>query len=141
MITIDLTMLIQIANILIMIWIMNAVLYKPIRTILEERGKRIAGLEKDVENFTENGRLRLEAFDKKLNDARAKAKAELDTARGEAQTAGAAQLAEIRKKADAEKAVSLKRVEEEIGKARSELQGQVAAFATEMAGKILGRAI
>ena len=141
MITIDLTMPIQIANILIMIVIMNVVLYKPIRTILEEREKRVTGLEKDVETFEENAKLRLEEFDSKLNDARGKAKAELDTARGEAQAVGSAKLAEIRKESDGKKAESLKQIEDEIAKAQSELKGQVEGFASEMAGKILGRAV
>jgi len=63
MITIDLTMPIQIANMLILIVIMNIVLYRPIRTILAEREKRISGLEKDVDEFNKNAKLRLEEFD------------------------------------------------------------------------------
>ena len=141
MITIDLTMPIQILNILIMIGVMNAVLYKPIRTILLEREKRVSTLEKDVEDFEENARLRLEEFDNKLNDARGKAKAELDRVRGEAQTAGSEKLAEIRKESDGKKAESLKQIQDEIAKAQTELKGQVEGFASEMAGKILGRAV
>ena len=141
MITIDLTMPIQILNILIMIGVMNAVLYKPIRTILLEREKRVATLEKDVEDFEENARLRLEEFDNKLNDARGKAKAELDRVRGEAQSAGSEKLAEIRKESDGKKAESLKQIQAEIAKAQTELKGQVDGFASDMAGKILGRAV
>ena len=141
MITIDLTMPIQIANILIMIVIMNIVLYKPIRTILIEREKRISGLEKDVEEFDKNAKLRLEEFDNKLNDARSKAKAELDNARGEAQAAGAEKLAEIRKEADGKKAESLAQIESQIKAASDELKGQVDGFASEMAAKIMGRAL
>ena len=141
MITIDLTMPIQIANILILIVIMNIVLYKPIRTILIEREKRISGLEKDVEEFDKNAKLRLEEFDNKLNDARGKAKNELDNVRGEAQAAGAEKLAEIRKEADGKKAESLAQIQSQINTASDELKGQVDGFASEMAAKILGRAL
>jgi len=141
MITIDLTMPFQIANILILIVIMNIVLYRPIRTILAEREKRISGLEKDVDEFNKNARLRLEEFDAKLNDARGRAKAELDSARGEAQVVGAEKLAEIRKEVDGKKAESLAQIQAQITKAGDELKGQVEGFASEMAGKVLGRAL
>lgn len=141
MITIDLTMPIQIANIIILIVIMNIVLYKPIRTILEEREKKIGGLEKDVEEFNKNAKLRLEEFDAKLNDARSRAKAQLDTVRGEAQAAGAEKLAEIRKEADGMKAESLAHIQEQFTKAGEELKAQVQGFASEMASKIIGRTL
>ena len=141
MITIDMTMPIQIANMLILIVIMNIVLYKPIRTILIERAKRISGLEKDVDEFNKNAKLRLEEFDNKLNDARTRAKTELDSVRGEAQSAGAEKLAEIRKEADGKKAESLGQIKSQISAASDELKGQVEGFATEMAAKILGRAL
>ena len=141
MITIDLTMPIQIANIIILIVVMNVVLYKPIRTILEEREKRVSGLEKDVDEFNKNAKLRLEEFDAKLNDARSLAKVELDTVRGEAQAAGAEKLAEIRKEADGMKAENHAHIQEQFSKASEELKGQVKGFASEMAAKIIGRAI
>jgi F-type H+-transporting ATPase subunit b len=141
MITIDMTMPIQIANMLILIVIMNIVLYKPIRTILVERAKRISGLEKDVDEFNKNAKLRLEEFDNKLNDARSRAKTELDGVRGEAQAAGAEKLAEIRKEADGKKAESLTQIKSQISAASDELKGQVEGFASDMAAKILGRAL
>jgi F-type H+-transporting ATPase subunit b len=141
MITIDLTMPIQIANMLILIVIMNIVLYKPVRTILIEREKRINGLEKDVDEFNKNAKLRLEEFDNKLNDARSRAKVDLDTVRGEAQAGEADKLAEIRKEADEMKAESLAHIQEQFSKASEELKGQVQGFASEMAAKIIGRAI
>ncbi len=141
MITIDLTMPIQIANMLILIVIMNIVLYRPIRTILAEREKRISGLEKDVDEFNKNAKLRLEEFDAKLNDARTKAKTELDSVRGEALSAGAEKLAAIRKEAEGKKAEGIAQIEAQIAAAGEELKGQVEGFATEMTTKILGRAV
>jgi F-type H+-transporting ATPase subunit b len=141
MITIDLTMPIQIVNILILIVIMNIVLYRPIRTILAEREKRISGLEKDVDEFNKNARLRLEEFDAKLNGARSRAKTELDEARGEAQAAGAEKVAGIRKEVDGKKAESFAQIQVQITKAGDELKGQVEGFASEMAAKVLGRAL
>jgi len=141
MITIDLTMPIQIANILILIVIMNIVLYKPVRTILIERERRISGLEKDVDEFNKNAKLRLEEFDNKLNTARSLGKDRLDSVRAEAQAAGAEKLAGIRKEAESKKAESLAQIQSQINAAGDELKGQVEGFATDMAAKILGRAM
>ena len=141
MIEIDLTMPFQIAFILIMIVIMNIVLYKPIRSILAERDKRIGGLEKDVEEFHKNAKLRLEEFDEKLNGARSRAKSELDRVRAETQAVGNEKVAEIRKEVEAHKASNQSLIQVEFARASQELQGQVDGFAREIAGKIIGRAV
>jgi len=141
MIEIDLTMPFQIAFVLIMIVIMNIVLYKPIRAILAEREKRITGLEKDVEEFHKNAKLRLEEFDEKLNGARSRAKTELDRVRAETQAAGNEKVAELRKEVETHKAENQGLIQTEFAKAHRELQAQVDGFAREIAGKIIGRTV
>ena len=141
MITIDLTMPIEIANILILIVIMNAVLYKPIRTILEERQKKVAALDKDIDTFNKNAKLRLEEFDQKIMDARSKAKAEMDSMKNAANAEGNEKLAKVRKEVDAEKAGQLSQIQGQVASAEQELKGQVTGFASDMASKILGRAL
>ena len=141
MITIDLTMPIQIANILILIVIMNAVLYKPIRTILEERQKKVTAFDKDIDTFNKNATLRLEEFDQKIRDARSKAKAEMEGVRSAANAESNEKLTQVRKEVDAAKADQLSQIEKQFASAQQELQGQVDGFANEMAGKILGRAL
>jgi len=141
MITIDATMLIQIFNILILIVIMNAVLYKPVRSILEQRAKRLDEMEKDIQTFNRNAQLRLEEFDGKLNDARRKAKDEVDAARGEAQTSANEKIAAIRQESDSSKADQVSQIRAEFSKAQQELTGQVDSFAAAMAAKVLGRTL
>ncbi|OIP45431.1 MAG: hypothetical protein COX17_09765 [Deltaproteobacteria bacterium CG23_combo_of_CG06-09_8_20_14_all_60_8] len=141
MITIDQTMLIQIVNILILIVIMNAVLYRPIRTILNERRDRLQTLRKDVETFNRNAELRVEEFDQKLQGARIKAKNALDEARSAAKTAGNETLGKVRQQADADKANQMSTIGKELAAAKQQLQGQIADFANDMAVKILGRAL
>jgi len=141
MIEIDLTMPFQIMFILIMIVIMNIVLYKPIRSILAEREKRVGGLEKDVEEFHKNAKMRLEEFDEKLNTARSRAKAELDRVRADAQAVGNEKVAEIRKTVEAHKAENQALIQTEFARASQELRGQVDGFARDIATKIIGRAV
>jgi|EPASupsiteSAE347_1022098.scaffolds.fasta_scaffold50199_2 F-type H+-transporting ATPase subunit b len=141
MITIDLTMLIQIANMLLLIVVLNAVLYKPIRSILEERQKKITGLDEGIDQFKKNGALRLDEFGQKMKDARIRAKKEYEAARNAALAESAEKLAGIRKEVDAQKTGQLAEIEKQFVTAQSELQGQISGFANEMAGKVLGRAL
>lgn len=141
MITIDLTMPIQIVNMLLLIVILNAILYKPIRNILAERQKKIAGLDANIENFTKNATLRLDEFDQKLKDARIKAKSEYEAARNAALAESNEKLAGVRKEVDAEKAGQLAEIEKQFAGAQTELKGQLDGFAAEMAAKVMGRAL
>jgi len=141
MITIDITMPIQIINVLILIVILNGLLYKPIRSILAEREKKIADLNREVENFNKNATLRMEEFNQKLNEARSKGKAELDAVRSAAQASGNEVLAGVRAESDAKKAEQLAQIKAQFTSAQQELKGQVEGFAKEMASKVLGRAL
>ena len=141
MITIDLTMLIQIANMLLLIVVLNAVLYKPIRAILEERQKKISGLDEGIDQFKKNAVLRLDEFGQKMKDARIRAKKEYEAARSAALAESTEKLAGIRKEVDAQKTGQLAEIEKQFAAAQAELQGQISGFASEMAGKVLGRAL
>ena len=141
MITIDLTMLIQIANMLLLIVVLNAVLYKPIRSIIEERQKKITGLDEGIDQFKKNAVLRQDEFGQKMKDARIRAKKEYETARNPALAESTEKLAGIRKEVDVQKTGQLAEIEKQFAVAQSELQGQISGFASEMAGKVLGRAL
>lgn len=141
MITLDITLLIQIINIIVLMVVMNAVLYKPVRTVLEKRGRKVDSLNNDIDAFTKNAGLRQEEIDRKLQEARNKAKAELETARNAAHTVESETLATIRSRASADKETQLAAIKKEFETAKTELMGQVDGFAAEMAGKILGRSL
>ncbi len=140
MITIDATMWIHIVNILILIAIMNAVLYRPVRGILKERKKEVASLETEIETFEKNSTLRLEEFNQKLAETRSRAKEEYDTVRGVALTESSKDVAAVRQEADKEKNAGLADIVTQFDKAKGELQGQLNSFAGDIANKILGRA-
>ncbi len=140
MITIDATMWIHIVNILILIAIMNAVLYRPVRGILKERKKEVASLETEIETFEKNSSLRLEEFNQKLAETRSRAKEEFDAIRGAALAESSKEVAAVRQEADKEKNAGLADIASQFDKAKGELQGQLDSFAGDIANKILGRA-
>ena len=141
MITIDITVVIQIINILILIVVMNAVLYKPVRTVLAKRKEKLAELGSAIDTFKKNAELRKEEINRKLNDARRKAKEEIEKAKGEAQAATSESLAKVRQEAMANKTSQLDEIQKQFTDAQQQLSGQIDSFASDMAAKILGRSI
>lgn len=141
MITLDITLLIHILNMVVLMFALNVVLYKPVQNILQQRRDRLDSLNKEVEQFEENARHRQQEVDRKIREASARAKEALDSARGEAQAAGSEKLAAIRTEAEGEKNKQMADIHAQIDAARKELQEGASDFAREMAGKILGRSL
>jgi len=141
MITIDITVIIQIINILILIVVMNAVLYKPVRTALAKRKEKLADLGNAIDTFKKNAELRKEEISRKLNDARSKAKEEIEKAKGTAQASTAESLAKVRQEALANKTTQLDEIQKQFTDAQQQLSGQIESFASEMAAKVMGRSI
>lgn len=141
MITTDITLFLQIVNMIILMFLLNGVLYKPIRQILKERSGKLRGMQEDISKFEKNAQLRQEEVDAKMAQASGKAKAALDSARAEAQAAGDAKLAAIKAEAEADKGAKLSELRTQIDSARKSLQEGLDGFANEMASKILGRGL
>ena len=141
MITVDITMVIHIINMIVLMIVLNAILYKPVLGVLEKRQEKLEALSNDVEQFEQNARHRQAEVDKKMREASARAKKALDGARSEAQAAGAEKLAAIREEADGEKEKQLTEVRSQVEAARKELLENASGFAQEMAAKILGRSL
>jgi len=141
MVTIDITMVIQMINMVVLMFLLNGVLYKPIKKILRERSEKMQGMQTDVAKFEENARLRQEEVDAKMSKASGKAKAALDAARSEAQAAGDEKMASIKAEVEDFKEKQLADINTQIDTARQELKANLDGFAKDMAGKILGRAL
>ena len=141
MVTIDITLVIQIINMFVLMFLLNGVLYKPVKKILRERSERLRGMEADIVKFEKNAQLRQEEVDAKMAKASGKAKAALDSARAEAQAAGNAKLTEIKEEAEAVKSKQLAEIGTQIASAKESLTANLDGFAAEMAGKILGRSL
>ena len=141
MVTTDITLFIQIVNMVVLMFLLNGVLYKPIKNILRERSEKIKGMQENILKFEKNAKQRQEEVDAKTSLASGKAKAALDSARASAQAEGDAKIAKIRAEVDAAKEARLTELRAQIDSARTSLQGDLDGFAAEMAGKILGRSL
>lgn len=141
MISIDITLLLHIINIIVLMMVLNAVLYKPVLGILEKRAQRIDTLQGEVVQFELDAKAQQAELDRKMREASARAKKALDEAKAQAQAIGSEKLAAIREASDQDKKKALASAHEQVESARKTLQANTTDFASAMAEKILGRSL
>jgi len=141
MISIDITVLFHIINMLVLMAVLNRILYKPVLAILDRRHDTLDNLSGEAEQFDLHARARQTELDRKMHEAGVRAKKALEAARGEAERACAERLAVIRAEAGSEKERQLAEIRASFDVARSELLENINSVAQDMAAKILGRSV
>ncbi|SDO45864.1 ATP synthase F0 subunit B [Desulforhopalus singaporensis] len=141
MVTMDITLFIQIVNMVVLMFLLNGVLYKPIRKIIRERSEKLEGMQEEILDFEKNAALRQEDVDAKMAQASGRAKRALDSARADAQKAGDEKLSAIKAEVEAERDKKLADLKSQIDSAKTSLHDGLEGFASDMASKILGRSL
>ena len=76
MVEINLTIVIQVVQFLILVFILNRILFKPISRAIEERDGRIDAWEEKTRTLQETVRTKIESYEKELVEVRARAQEE-----------------------------------------------------------------
>lgn len=137
----DWTLFVQIANFIVLIIILNAILYKPIRNILIERKKKIEGLEDAIGSAEQGASESEQAFKAKMGDAKLQGHQEKEALKQAALEEQKRILDEINDNAQKDLEAVRARVAKDTEEARGKLQGQIQAFSAAITEKILGRAV
>ncbi len=135
------TTLLQAANFIILVFILNIVLYRPIRNILIQRRQKIEGLEQTVENATGDLAEKEATYASGIREARKKGLQEKDALVNAAAEEEKAIIDKINAEALAELNTVKKKVAKEVDMARDALLREVDSFANDIGAKILGRAV
>ena len=141
MISVDGSLIIQLANFLILIWILNLVLYKPIRNIIIQRKEKISGLESDIDSAETQAVEQDQAFADGIKDARAKGLKQKEILLQAAADEEKALIGQINEKAQAELTKIREQIAGEANEAKQALMKDVDSFASAISEKILGRAV
>lgn len=136
----DLTTLIQMINFLVLLFVLNLVLYRPIRGILVERKAKIEGMQDGAQKASEDLVAGEEAYKDGLKQARAEGMKEKEAFIEEASKEEKEIIDQINKKAQANLAQIKEQVTTETAQARKALEAEVEAYANAISEKILGRA-
>ncbi|MGD1967946.1 MAG: ATP synthase F0 subunit B [Desulfobacterales bacterium] len=137
----DWTVAIQLANFLLILWILNRLLYRPIRNILRQRKEKIDGLELSIQTYNEDAQEKDEAFAVGIKDARTKGLAEKEALLQAAAEEEKKVIAKVNEKAQAELADIRQKISQEAQSAKAALQTKVEEFAGDICQKILGRTV
>jgi len=140
-VTPDGSILIQIANFIFTIWVLNLLLYKPIRKILTQRKEKVDGLELSIETSTKDAREKDEAFIAGVKEARARGVEKKNALVQEAADEEKSIVTDINRKAQADLVLVREKIKEEAEVARDSLQKGIDSFADQISEKILGRAV
>lgn len=140
MVSVDLSLFAQIINFILLVWVMNIVLYRPIRKVLLQRKEKVSGLEQSVETFSGDAKDKETAFAEGIKAARAKGTAAKDALLEEASAEEKKMIGEINDRAKAEMDKVKAQIAGDADKVRASLAKEVDAFADSIAQKILGRA-
>ncbi len=139
MIDIDWTLFAQIINFLVLVFLLNLVLFRPIRNSLKERQARLAAQEAEVSSLTDQGQGIGEEIKENLTAAKRQGLSQKEALRQEGSQAEASLLEAVKAEVDAKWVEVEKKIKADMAKARKTLQGQAKSFAQSLAAKILGR--
>lgn len=141
MIDIDISMVYQLINFLFLIWILNIILYKPIRKILRERQEKLGALEADIKGLTEEVEAKKQEMQVLVQAARSEGYSRKEELKSQGLTTESAIISEVSKKTESEIGKVKSEIASSIDQARQALKTQVAEFSRSLAEKILGREI
>jgi len=141
MLNIDYTLIIQIANFLFLLFILNILLYKPIRQILSQRKEEMDSFVGMIGDFEDKSAQSKTALEENKAEATKQGLKEKETLKGE----GSDQEKNLVKGATSEASEKLDQAREEIAtsmvSARQNLEKELGLFSRELAQKILGRSV
>ena len=139
MIDIDWTLYAQIINFLLLVFLLNVVLFRPIRNALKDRQAKLLAQETEINVLTDKGQTLEEEIKEELAAARRAGAGAREALKQEGAQAEATLLEEVKRQAELEWATVEKKIKADMAKARKSLQTQAQSFAQLLATKILGR--
>jgi len=134
MLKIDSTLLIQIANFLLL-------LFRPIRKILNLRRDETNSLQKTIEDYHDRSERNERGIKEGVVQARKEGFEEKESLKGQALEEEKAILKEVGSSVEEKKEKANRELGSKIADVRKILEEQVAGFSQELAAKILGRSI
>jgi F-type H+-transporting ATPase subunit b len=135
----DGTLFVHIAIILLMIYVLNRTLFKPINRVLDERDRRTRGSSNESKDILRRVDENLSRYERSLREARAESYRLLEQQRAAAMRVRQGKIEEVREKAarSIEQEKSLIRAQTE--EARKSLEEEARRVAASVSTQILGR--
>ena len=140
-ISLNSSLIIQIINFVVLILVLNAVLYKPIRGILAKRKNLVDSLEEDADQAVKKAKDSEVKFREDIKAARMKGAEKKNEIIDSASEEEDKLLSEIQQESMEKISQVKEKISKETEAARASLEKDIGEFASQIAKKILGRAV
>ena len=128
-------------SILLLIYILNHTLFKPINRVLEERERLGAGRIGEARRMLGEYEERLKRYESQLREARGEAYQRLEAGRREAMLERQRLVAEVKAETTARIDAAKREIAEQAGGAKQKLEKEVRAMAATISSRILRRSV
>jgi F-type H+-transporting ATPase subunit b len=137
----DGTLLLHVVIILVMVWVLNATLLKPISRILEEREKRTRGRREEARGILGDVSESLARYERSLRQARGEAYALAETERAAAMQERQQKLNEMRLHLSESVAQQKEAIQRQAETERGKLGAEAQSMAREIGSRLLNRPV
>jgi F-type H+-transporting ATPase subunit b len=137
----DGTLLLHIAMILVMVFVLNATLFKPINRILEEREKRTHGRTGEARDILQRVEEKMAQYEHSLREARSEGYRLMEQERATAMSERQAKLGVVREEITRSMTEQKQAIGAQVEEARATLESEARRLAAEIGAQILNRPI
>ena len=141
MIKIDWTILLQAANFMVLMLVLNSILYRPLRNLLNRRRESIEGAHSRARELDTQIAEKMSRYQEQLQQAKLNGNEEKMALRAAAAKNEAELLASAHQSASEQLQTIKNRVQAEAEIARKSLKAETEVLAAQVASKVLGRAL
>jgi len=140
-VSLDYSLGIQIINFVLLIFILNVLLYKPLLSMIDKRKKQFEESETEVRRLQETVEQKMAAYEEKLRQAKAAATEQKNEIISQGAEEAKAMIEAVRSEIPGLMEQFQIRMEGEIGEARKILTDHSQNLSVEIAEKVLGRSL
>jgi F-type H+-transporting ATPase subunit b len=141
MINIDIVLLFQVVNFLVLLFLLNILLYKPIRKVLTDRQDEIRASKEKTASVDQEVQEKMARYQEKLREVKAEAAEERNRMLREARDQEAGIIDTARRDADSELSRIQTAIRAESAEAEVYLRAQAQTLSRAICEKVLGRSL
>lgn len=137
----DGTLILHVIIILVMVYVLNATLFKPINMILESREKRTRGRLSEAQEVMKGVKEKLAEYEGSLRQARSEAYALAESQRAEAMMERQRRVNEMRNELAQSITTAKEAIEQQATQARASLEVESRLIARDISSRVLHRSV
>jgi F-type H+-transporting ATPase subunit b len=137
----DGTMLLHVVMILVMVFVLNATLFKPINKILAARDQRTRGRLSEADQILHNVNDKMTGYERQLRQARAESYALAESERAAALQERQQKINELRQQLNESTAQEKESIRQQAEVARETLSAESRSIAAEIGSRVLNRPV